>query len=854
MANGAGATSSGYKLTPVMRQYLEVKSAHEDAVLFFRMGDFYEMFFDDAERAAAVLEIALTSRNRNDARPIPMCGIPCHSVRPYVAKLLEAGIKVAICDQVDQPDRGLARREVTRVITPGTAMDEESLVAEEPNYLAAAFECAGRIGMAWTEFSTGELRFTETADIHEFAEELVADGPSELIVTKAAAATLGERATGLLAGTHLSVVEESGEPRDGPGDRALGLLADYLARSWPGRDAHLRKPRRYEVGALMRIDAATRRNLELIEGPRGGRQGSLLAVVDSSASAMGRRLVHRWISSPLADAAAIGRRLDAVEHLVEDAGLRASVRELLGGLDDLERLGGRVGAGTAGPRDLAAVAHSLGVVEALAACRGDKAVPGLLEDAFKELASLPDLRALVTGTLADELPGGGVRAGIIRDGYNDEVDRLRTVSRDGKGWIAKFEKDERERTGIANLKIGYNKVFGYYIEVGRAASERVPDTYERKQTLTNAERYATAELKQRESEVLGAEERLARLEAHLFSELTDGVLASLATIGRTASALARIDALAGLAETAVRRDYARPQLAADGALDISDGRHPVVEAAGGVRFVPNDCRLGSSDGPSLLVITGPNMAGKSTYLRQTALIALLAHCGSFVPAAAARVPLLDRIFTRIGASDDLAGGRSTFMVEMTETAAILANMTERSLVVLDEIGRGTSTFDGISIAWAVAETMSRACVKTLFATHYHELAALAGADHRVANFSVAVRRYRGEIVFLYRVVEGAASGSYGIEVARLAGLPEAVTERARELLAGFEQRAGKVDEELAAGQLGLFSAGRRAAEAAGGDPGRRLLAELAGTDTDSLTPLEALGLLDTFVRAAREGQ
>lgn len=853
MEPGAGATMGGYRLTPVMRQYLEVKGAHEDAVLFFRMGDFYEMFFEDAERASSVLDIALTTRNRNDERPIPMCGIPCHSVRPYVARLLEAGIKVAICDQVEQPERGLARRKVTRVITPGTALDEESLVAEEPNYLAAAAESGGRIGLAWTEFSTGELRFTETGGMDEFSEELVGVGPSELVVTRDGQQTLGQRGCQLLGGVHLSLVDNQVLGRGGAGEAALGLLTGYLARTWPGHDGHLRPAQRYEVGSLMRIDAATRVNLELIEGARGGRQGSLLAVIDSSVTAMGGRLLHRWVSSPLADAAAIGRRLDGVEELVDGGELRRAVRELLGGVGDLERLCGRVGAGTASARDLAAVADSLGVVAELIGLLGRPELGAILGASLEELDSLPELRAGLVDALAAELPGVSARLGVIRDGYNDEVDRLRTISRDGKGWIAAFEKEERERTGIGTLKVGYNKVFGYYIEVARAAADRVPSDYERKQTLTNAERYATIELKQREAEVLGAEERLARLESHLFSELTATVLERVDALGRTATAVARIDALAGLAETAVRRGYVRPELASGGPMQISEGRHPVVEAAAGARFVPNDCCLGDDDGASLLVITGPNMAGKSTYLRQTALIGLMAHCGSFVPAAAARIPLLDRIFTRIGASDDLAGGRSTFMVEMTETATILANMTDRSLVVLDEIGRGTSTFDGISIAWAVAEAMVDAGVKTLFATHYHELAALAGVHERVANLSVAVRRYRGEIVFLYRVIEGAASGSYGIEVAKLAGLPDHVTGRARELLAGFEERAGEVDRDLASGQLGLFTA----ASGGGGElagAARQLLAELAGTEVDRLTPLEALALLDTFVRAARQGQ
>ncbi|MFP6625896.1 MAG: DNA mismatch repair protein MutS [Deltaproteobacteria bacterium] len=846
----------GYKLTPVMQQYLEIKAQYEDAILFFRMGDFYEMFFEDAEKAAGLLDIALTTRNRNEDNPIPMCGVPHHAANGYIARLLECGLKVAVCEQVEMPERGLARRAVTRVITPGTTIDEETLVADRPNYLAAAAVAGGCVGFAWAEFSTGQVCVTEVAQarLSEIEEEMAAVAPSELVVGVDDGDGLGRSLGEVLPGCVVTLSPVNGDGR-GSGDglesrpaaqRALNLLMDYLHHTQGKGTAHLRAPAFYETGRLLRLDPATRRNLEITTAGDGGRRGSLISVMDRSVTAAGKRLLANWLVAPLADVEAIGQRLDRVEAFVENFELRDQLRDVLTRVGDLERLAGRIGAGRGVPADLGRLARSLEAVDRIKVLLGCEEGPW--GDTAGCLDGLAEVQGLIAKCLADEPPAGVARAGTIRDGFHEEVDRLRTVSREGKGWMARFETEERKRTGISTLKIGYNRVFGYYIEVGRSRQSRVPADYERKQTLANSERYATAELKSREAEVLGAEERLAKLEAHLFDGLLKAVVAELPALSRTAAAAAELDALAGLAETAHQCAYVRPEIHLGDELEIVDGRHPVVEAATPLRFVPNDCHLGAAT-QTLGVITGPNMAGKSTYLRQVALIALMAHAGSFVPAASAKVPLTDRIFTRIGASDNLAAGRSTFMVEMTETAYILENMSERSLVVLDEIGRGTSTFDGISIAWAVAEAMLDAGVKTLFATHYHELAGLAAEHDGVANFSVAVRRHKGEIIFLYRVVSGATSGSYGIEVAGLAGIPRRVVDNARKILALLEGEGGPgaqapaVADESKALQLGLFRAPRPKTSP--------LLEELRNTDVETLSPLEALNLLGRLVSRAR---
>jgi DNA mismatch repair protein MutS len=859
---------TGYKLTPVMQQYLDMKRGHEDALLFFRLGDFYEMFFEDAERAAELLDLTLTTRNRNEPNPIPMCGVPHHAAKGYIARLLDAGVKVAICEQIELPTRGIARREVTRVVTPGTSLDEDMLAPDRGNFLAAVAPVGDAYGLAWAEFSTGDLRVTEIAGAEALTDELGRVAPSEILLPSASG-PLADAIRAVLPRA-LLVAREIAETRERGGDSdagsslarvagvvgttspALEMLVSYLDATQGGRLAHLRPAESYDAGSFLVVDLATRRNLELVESVEGTRAGSLLAVIDRAVTAMGRRSVRDRLLRPLCEAGAIGRRLDAVEWFFERYELRADVRERLRAVGDLERLSGRIGTGTATPRDLFRIAEALGAAEELKSrLAAAGTMPAMIATAWQAIEPMPELRSLVYRAVVDDPPAQVGRGALIREGYDAEVDRLRAIRSDGKGWMMEFEAAERRRTGIANLKIGYNKVFGYYIEVSRTGLARVPADYARKQTIANGERYVTEELKRRESDLLGAEERLAALEGHLFGELVATAARSLREMSATASALAELDALAAFAETAHVCGYVRPEVSRSGPIEIREGRHPVVESMLGQGFVPNDCRLGSG-ADTVMVITGPNMAGKSTYMRQVAIIVLLAHCGSFVPAASARVPLVDRIFTRIGASDRLARGQSTFMVEMSETAHILRGMTDRSLVVLDEIGRGTSTYDGISIAWAVAEAMVHGRVKTLFATHYHELAALAAEHDSVGNYSVGVRRYRGEIVFLYRVEAGAASRSYGIEVAALAGVPPPVIERARALLEHFERSPAAV-AEAASRQRGLFDAPTPAVGPEGQEEAA-FLDLVRAIDPDGLTPVQALVELDKLVREARKRQ
>ena len=858
-----------------MQQYLEFKSDHEDALLFFRMGDFYELFFEDAEEAAQLLDLTLTSRNRNDEHPIPMCGIPYHALRPYVARLMEAGRRVAVCEQVELSDKGIARREVTRVISPGTTLDEESLAPDRASYLAAVVEGAAGYGLAVSDFSTGEVRATELVSDGRLEEELRTSAPAEIVVAAGMSAKLRERIATLLPRCVLSElpaaavrassarhgVLPSSAKRDQGGEEgpvlelaraACAVLHDYVSATQGGHVAHLRSAELYDPAAYLHLDASTRRNLELLETYDGSSRGSLVSELDRCTTGMGKRLLRSWLVRPLADRAAIGHRLNAVEMMVEDFALRADLREHLRKIGDFERLVGRLGAGSASPRDVVRLEQSLASVEQLRLRLGNSG-EALGRHALS-LEDLPDVRDRISTTLVEEPAAVIGKGAVVRDGFDEDVDRLRGISSDGKGWILAFEAEERRRTGIPSLKIGFNRVFGYFIEITHTHQALVPDSYTRKQTLANAERYITPELKARENEVLGAEERLSAKERHIFDALLASLLPSQPSLGRTAATLAVLDTLAGLAETAHQRGYVRPEFHDDGDLSIVGGRHPVVEARLGTSFVANDVCLGT-ESRLLMVITGPNMAGKSTYLRQTALIVLLAHCGCFVPATSARIPLVDRIFTRIGASDNLAAGQSTFMVEMSETAAILQSMTERSLVVLDEIGRGTSTFDGISIAWAVAEAMLARRVKTLFATHYHELAALESEHDLVGNFSVAVRRYKGSVIFLYRIVEGPTSGSYGIEVAQLAGVPQSVIEKARTILAKFE--SGEGIGGASAGQLSLFSPRAGTAPATGGadeSPCAEFTGRVAALQPEAMTPLEALNLIARLVAEAKAAQ
>jgi DNA mismatch repair protein MutS len=738
----------------------------------------------------------------------------------------------------------MMERQVVRVITPGTILEEESLDPTAPSLLAALVSEGGRFGIAAVDFATGAVRVTEAADWATAREELERLVPRELLL----ATGLPEPVLAACRDARPWATAALPEPEPVPVEPALPSLAAraaggalaYVDRVYRRRPAHLRAPEPYVLAGFLQLDAATRRNLELLQTLAGERRGSLLWVLDRTATPMGARRLRDWLLYPLVDPPAIGRRLDAVEALVERVEAREALRGALAGVGDLERLVGRVGARTASPRDLAHLAVALARVGEVRETLGGGTA--LLDALVAALDPLPDVAAEIAATLVDAPPPHTRIPGFIRAGRDAEVDALREAARDGKGWLAKFEIAERTRTGIPSLKVRYNRVFGYTIEVTRPNLGLVPTDYQRTQTLVGAERFVTPALKEHEARVLGAEEKLRALEAHLFEALLDAVATHQPTLARTAEALATLDAVAALAEVAHRRAWVRPAVTHAATTTIRAGRHPVVEAVAGGGFVPNDVRLDPDD-EQILLVTGPNMGGKSTYLRQTALITLLAQLGSFVPAAEAEIGLVDRLFTRVGASDNLVGGESTFMVEMRETAHILAHLTPRSLVILDEIGRGTSTFDGISIAWAVAEHLHEAPERprTLFATHYHELTALADDCPRIRNRSVAVAEWKGDIVFLRQIVAGPASRSYGVEVARLAGVPDAVVARARALLAKLEAGDGAGRRPTESPQLSLF----------GGDGALRR--ELAALDPERLTPIDALAVLARLVETARRG-
>jgi DNA mismatch repair protein MutS len=861
-------TGARVKLTPMLEQYLRAKSEHPDALLFFRLGDFYELFFEDAERAARLLDLTLTSRSKKDDVRIPMCGVPYHAAQPYIAKLLASGMKVAICEQVEDPAtaQGLVDRAVIRVITPATVTEEECLDPKTPNFLVAVAATSDEIGLAAADLSTGEMRVMAASELAAISDELGRLLPRELLLPED-----GARLAALEASAPQALVsrlpaasfaadagaawfrEHGAEPPTDAVASAVSAVLAYLARTHRASVAHLRPPAAEERGARLALDDATRRNLELLATLRGERRGSLLWVLDHTQTPMGGRLLRSWLLAPLTTPATIGARLDAIEELVERASWRGALVTELSTIGDLERLAARLAAARVTARDLLGLAAALATVARLRGALAE-ARTTTVTASRAALDDLPTVQARIGAAIGDEPPLNPRAGGLIRSGFDATVDELRELSRSGKDWMARFETEQRARAGIASLKVRFNNVFGYYIEVTKANLHLVPSDYRRKQTLANAERFVTPELETYEAKVLGAEERLRAREFELFSTLVAEIAAEQTRLGRTATALAQLDVLCSLATVAERQRYCRPQLTREPGLAIRDGRHPVVELmAGRGGFVPNECVL-DPETQQLLVITGPNMAGKSTYLRQVALIVLMAQMGSFVPASAATVGIVDRLFTRVGASDNLAGGESTFMVEMKETAHILSHLTDRSLIILDEIGRGTSTFDGISIAWAVAEHLHDSAVGrplVLFATHYHELTDLTRTKARVKNFSVAVREWKGEIVFLRRIVAGPASQSYGIQVAQLAGVPSPVIGRAKEILRNLEQgeltdagvpRLAQHDG-AAANQLPLFGAARSLP-----DPLRE---ELAVIDVDRLTPLEALTRLNELVRQAR---
>jgi DNA mismatch repair protein MutS len=951
-------------LTPMLQQYQELKRQHPGTLLFFRLGDFYELFFEDAITGARELEITLTARHKERGQPIPMCGVPHHAVSAHVAKLIRKGYRVAICEQTEDPSKAkkLVRREVVRVITPGTAVDPQLVEAKEAVYLAALCGAGDNFGAAFLDLSTGEFRATEAegacawdkirSDVESYAprELLFPASLTPLVREHFAARVRGDRSDRGDHGDEATLPlgdarrEEDGEESEGaapapvarigpahaaasgaaPGGPALTPLDDWLweptscaslllehfgARTLEGfglgekiaavaaAGACLRYARETQRAAARHVsdisffqahdflvlDSVTCRNLELVETQSGaGRGATLFHLLDATVTGMGARLLRSWVVRPSVRRGEIEARLEAVSDLHGSQMLRDRVRSLLREVADLERLVGRVNMGSATPRDLVALRRSLGQVPALRQAL-EGAHSSLLQVVRENADELAEVRDLVGRAISDDPPATLAEGGTLREGFDAELDELRAINRDAKQTIASIESRERARSGISGLRIRFNNVFGYFIEVSKAGAARVPADYERRQTLSNAERYTTPELKGWEQKILGAEGRILEIETRVFAEVRAEVARETRRLQATARALALLDVLAALAEVAARRRYTRPVLHDGDEVEIKAGRHPVIEALGDAPFVPNDLYLNNST-DRLLIITGPNMGGKSTILRQTALIALMAQMGSFVPAERARLPLFDRVWTRVGASDDLSRGRSTFMVEMTETAAILHNATPRSLVLLDEIGRGTATFDGLSIAWAVAEHLHDSpehAAKTLFATHYHELTELAERLPGAQNYQIRVAEREGEVIFLYRLERGRASKSYGIEVARLAGLPTAVLERAREVLARLERYELDVfAEEAGAGATVESAAGieaspetfdpernRRAGTAAGGDDalsraaaraGRRSLAaqatlfdsanrslldELRGAEVESLTAEDARKLL-----------
>ncbi len=852
--------------TPMMKQYHRIKDELPDCILFFRLGDFYEMFNEDAVTASRELDLALTTRDRS--RPpeeqTPMCGIPYHAYESYVGKLLSKGYKVAICEQMEDPAlaKGLVQRDILRIITPGTVVEKSMLEERKANYLATAYLTEDTGVVCFADLSTGEFLAAEfpggdAAD--HLVNELVRYAPSEVILNDTAAANneirnlLTKRMkcmcqTADFFGTAESDTYYKQHFGKAQGDSsalitAAGALLNYLHRTQKTELGYIDALTRYSSGHYMELDWQTRRNLELTETMRSGeKKGSLLWVLDKTRTSMGGRLLRSWLFKPLLSPALIKRRLNAVCELTENAMVRGEVRECLKSVEDLERLIGRVVYGNANARDLGAIGASAAVLPEL---------QGLLKNAkcamLREICGLDPLEKLCSSireTIDDDPPYLVREGGMIRKGFSPEVDRLRALTENARGAVAAIEQKERERTGVKKLKVGYNKVFGYYIEMPRSQSESVPEDYIRKQTLVNGERFVTEELKNLESELLTARDRLNELEYRIFKELNDRVAAEADTVRETASAIASLDALASLAETAVKNNYCMPEVDVSGVIDIRDGRHPVVECSQtDSLFVANDAHLDTA-GDRALIITGPNMAGKSTYMRQTALIVLMAQIGSFVPARSAHIGITDRIFTRIGASDDLASGQSTFMVEMTEVACILKNATRSSLIILDEIGRGTSTYDGMSIARAVLEYCAdprRLGARTLFATHYHELTQMEACMKGVKNLSTAVKKRGEDIIFLRRIVPGGADRSYGVEVARLAGVPDAVIRRAKNVLNELERNAQPVnllpdtDTETPAPeepQLSLMSMGAEQA-----------MDKLRELDLNTLTPLEAMNCL-----------
>ena len=860
-------------LSPMMQQYMDTKKEYSDCILFYRLGDFYEMFFDDAKTVAQELELTLTGKDCGLAERAPMCGVPYHSVDPYISRLIEKGYKVAIAEQMEDPKlaRGLVKREVIRVVTPGTVTGENSLDERRNNYLCSIAYISGAYGICFADITTGDFRITQADTLRQLEDELTGYAPAEIIYNQSfvmsgadvqawrekyhiAASELDgsyfsdETARRVLCGHFKAASLQALGLEDCPsGTLAAGAAMQYIYDTQKHTCENITGLTIYSLGGFMIVDASTRRNLELSETMRSkDRRGSLLWVLDRTQTAMGARMLRSWLEKPLIKTDEINRRLDAVDELLAEFITREELREYLHPVYDLERLMGRVSSGSANPRDLISLKTSLSMLGPVKTVL-ERCKCALLKELCAGIDTLDDITSLLDASINDDPPMLVREGGIIKDGYNEEVDRLRAARTNGKTWLAQLESKERQRTGIKTLRVKYNKVFGYYLEVTNSFKDLVPADYIRKQTLVGAERYTTDELKELEATIVGAEDRLSTLEYDLFTEVRRQVAGEVVRIQASASAVAATDVLASLAQTAYAAGYVRPHINRTGVIDIKAGRHPVIERMiGEDKFIANDTYLDSQD-DRVNIITGPNMAGKSTYMRQVALIVLMAQMGSFVPAASADIGICDRIFTRVGASDDLASGQSTFMVEMTEVANILRNATKNSLIIMDEIGRGTSTFDGLSIAWAVVEHIADKKIlgaKTLFATHYHELTELEGILDGVHNYCVAVREQGDDIIFLRKIVKGGADKSYGVQVARLAGLPASVLARAKELLTELsgadiayklDIKKSTVESKAAAEpvQMSLFAA----------DAHDDIICEIEGYDLSAMTPIDALNRL-----------
>lgn len=869
------------QLTPMMQQYVETKEKHKDCILFYRLGDFYEMFFEDAITASRELEITLTGKDCGQEERAPMCGVPHHALEGYLNKLVSKGYKVAICEQVEDPKttKGIVKREVVRIVTPGTNLNTQVLDETRNNYLMCIVCIADTYGVSIADVTTGDYFVTEVDTDRKLIDEINKFSPSEIICNDSFFVSgididdmrnrLGITVysleswyfddelckKSLLEHFNAMNLQGLGLADFDCGVISAGALLQYLYETQKTSLLHLTSIKPYSTGRFMIIDSSSRRNLELTETLREkNKKGSLLWVLDKTETAMGARMLRSYIEQPLIDKAEIEKRLDAIEELNKNAISREEIKEYLRPVYDLERIISKISYKSANPRDLVAFAGSLSMLPHIRYIMSDFKT-SLLQSVYEEMDTLEDIFSYIDKAIVEEPPIAIKEGGIIKEGFNEEIDKLRHAKTEGKTWLADLEAKERERTGIKSLKIKYNKVFGYYLEVTNSYKNLVPDNYTRKQTLANAERYITPELKELEDIILGAEDKLFSLEYDLFSEIRDTIAKEVIRIQTTAKAVAKIDVFTSLALVAERGSYCRPKINTKGTIDIKNGRHPVVEKMiKNDMFIPNDTFLNNSD-KRISIITGPNMAGKSTYMRQSALIVLMAQIGSFVPAASAKIGIVDRIFTRVGASDDLASGQSTFMVEMTEVANILRNATQNSLLILDEIGRGTSTFDGLSIAWAVVEHISNPRLlgaKTLFATHYHELTELEGKLDSVNNYCIAVKEQGDDIVFLRKIVKGGADNSYGIQVAKLAGVPDSVIQRAKEIVNELSEaditskvkdiavenvtsKAKRVKyDELDIDQMSLFDTVKD----------DDILEELKSIDISNLTPIEALNTIN----------